>query len=85
MAVFGGSIGTSGSVTFQVGAGSTSLDTISVSLTSVGSFSSAGIAGASIGSIGTSSTAITAIGVLDDAIDGIAQLRSTLGATINQT
>jgi flagellin len=82
MAVFGGSIGTSGSVVFQVGAGSSSLDTISISLTSVGTFSS--IAGGSIGSIGASSAATTAIGVLDDAVDGIAQLRSTLGATINR-
>jgi flagellin len=72
--------GSTTSITFQVGAGVTSIDTISVSLTSsLGS--DLGISSLDISSAGSSTGAITAI---DSAIDQVSSTRGKLGAAQNR-
>jgi flagellin len=72
--------GSTAAITFQVGAGVTANDTISVSLTSsLGS--DLGITSLDISSAGSSTTAITAI---DSAIDTVSSTRGRLGAAQNR-
>ncbi len=72
--------GSTTSITFQVGSGVTTNDTISVSLTSsLGS--DLGISTLDISSAGSSTTAITAI---DAAIDTVSSTRGRLGAAQNR-
>jgi flagellin len=72
--------GSTASITFQVGAGVSANDTISVSLTSsLGS--DLGISSLDISSAGSSTTAITAI---DSAIDTVSATRGRLGAAQNR-
>ncbi|HET6163408.1 MAG TPA: flagellin [Planctomycetota bacterium] len=72
--------GSTTAITFQVGAGVTANDTISVSLTSsLGS--DLGITSLDISSAGSSTTAITAI---DSAIDTVSSTRGRLGAAQNR-
>jgi flagellin len=73
--------GSSSSVTFQVGFGTTTgIDTLSVSLTAALS-TSLSLQSLDIGSGGTTTTAISAI---DDAINTISSLRGSLGAIQNR-
>ena len=72
--------GSTASITFQVGAGVTVNDTISVTLTSTLS-SDLGIAGLDISSAGSTTTALSAI---DSAIDTVSATRGRLGAAENR-
>ena len=73
--------GTKGSVTFQVGIGTTAgVDTLSVTLDSARS-ADLGVDALDVGSSGDPSAAIDA---LDTAIDGVSGLRGRLGATQNR-
>lgn len=73
--------GTQGSVTFQIGSGTTAgVDTLSVSLSSART-ADLGLATLDVGSTGDPSAAISAI---DTAIDSVSGLRGRLGATQNR-
>jgi flagellin len=72
--------GSTSSITFQVGAGVTSIDTISVTLSSALG-SDLGISALDIGSAGSPTGAISAI---DSAIDTVSATRGRLGAAQNR-
>ncbi|MGE3171671.1 MAG: flagellin [Planctomycetota bacterium] len=72
--------GTSSSVSFQVGFGTTANDTISVSLSSSTS-AALSLSSLDIGSGGTTTTAISSI---DSAINTVSSLRGSLGAVQNR-
>ncbi|MEE9392765.1 MAG: flagellin [Planctomycetota bacterium] len=73
-------LSTTTNITFQVGSGITSADTIDVTINATGS-TDLGIATLSIGSGGDSSAAITAI---DSAIGSVSSTRGQLGAVQNR-
>lgn len=83
--------GSAGSLTFQVGAGTTAQDTITVSeinLTSGSSTASDVAAAAATGTVAisgaTADSATAAIDAIDDALDAVNTSRATLGAVQNR-
>ncbi|GAB7562335.1 flagellin domain-containing protein [Methylobacillus methanolivorans] len=83
--------GSAGSLTFQVGAGTTNQDTITVSeinLTSGSSTASDVAAAAATGTVAisgaTADSATAAIDAIDDALDAVNTSRATLGAVQNR-
>ena len=74
--------GTSATYSFQVGAGNSANDTISVSISAAGA-SSIGVGSASVsGNSGASASA--ALGAIDTAIKSVSNIRGTLGAVQNR-
>ena len=74
--------GTSGTVSFQIGAGNTANDIISVTI-SAGAASSIGVATASVsGNSGAAASA--ALGAIDTAIKSVSNIRGNLGAVQNR-
>ena len=74
--------GTSATYSFQVGAGNSANDTISVSISAAGA-SSIGVGSASVsGNSGASASA--ALGAIDAAISSVSNIRGTLGAVQNR-
>ena len=71
-----------GTLTFQVGAGTTSNDTIAITTTRLDN--NASITAVSTGSIATATLATASIGQLDTAIDKITTERATYGAAQNR-
>lgn len=69
---------------FQVGAGTTAEDTITVSLGAIGTAVGASLAAALGGDITDAGKAATAINDLDDAIDAVTTARSSIGASQNR-
>ena len=74
--------GTSGTISFQIGAGNTSNDIISVTI-SAGAASSIGVATASV-SGQTGAAASAALGAIDTAIKSVSNIRGNLGAVQNR-
>lgn len=81
-----GTAGTAGTLTFQVGAGATTSDTISVTLSNLGTTlgTLAGATGATGFSVTSNATAQTTITSIDTALAAVGTQRSTLGATENR-
>lgn len=74
--------GTSGTISFQIGAGNTSNDLIAVTI-SAGAASSIGVATASVsGNNGAAASA--ALGAIDTAIKSVSNIRGNLGAVQNR-
>jgi flagellin len=71
-----------GAQTFQIGAGTTANDTISVTTTDM--TTAASITAVTAGSITTAATATTAINNIDTAIDAVNTQRATFGAAQNR-
>lgn len=69
---------------FQVGAGTTAEDTITVSLGAIGTAVGASLSAALGGDITDAGRAATAINDLDDAIDAVTTARSSIGASQNR-
>jgi flagellin len=69
---------------FQVGAGTTAEDTITVSLGAIGTSVGASLSAALGGDITDAGRAATAINDLDDAIDAVTTARSSIGASQNR-
>lgn len=80
--IIDGSAGSSGTVTFQVGANAS--QSITVAFGDMTDASGATMASVATGDVDTASNAGTAIGVLDTAIEAVSNQRAVFGAASNQ-